>query len=99
TLPTLDELLGRKKAIVTLLLDSLHEGLNVHTIHAEVEGRAYLPMLEQFLSEIEHRGIEARRLCDVAETILRNGVEKLPRVPVLRRRVPGRSGWVACQGT
>jgi peptidoglycan/xylan/chitin deacetylase (PgdA/CDA1 family) len=99
TLPTLDELLGRKKAILDLLFDSLREGLNVHTIHAEVEGGAHLAFFECFLREVERRGVQVLRLRDLAERILRNGVVTLPRVSVRRDTIPGRSGWVACQGT
>ncbi|MCZ6546603.1 MAG: polysaccharide deacetylase family protein, partial [Deltaproteobacteria bacterium] len=49
TLPTLDELLGRERRINDYLLSLLTDGLNVHTIHAEVEGCVYLQIFVELL--------------------------------------------------
>lgn len=98
TLPTMDELIGRQDNINDFLLSSLKEGLNVHTIHAEVEGRAYLSLFEGFLEEIRQRQVEIISLREVAELILKRGLETVPHLPVTRATLPGRSGWVACQG-
>jgi len=38
-------------------------------------------------------------LRDVAKTVLNEGPAGLPRLPVVHQTVPGRSGWVACQGS
>lgn len=97
TLPTMDELLGREERINDLLLSSLKEGLNVHTVHAEVEGGTCLPMFEEFLKEVLRRGVRVVRLCDIAEMTLKKGVENIPRMSIRQQRIPGRSGWVACQ--
>ncbi|MBI4526104.1 MAG: 4-deoxy-4-formamido-L-arabinose-phosphoundecaprenol deformylase [Deltaproteobacteria bacterium] len=97
TLPTVDELLGRQSDINGFLLSALKNGLNVHTIHAEVEGRHYLSLLEDFLGRLRQRGVEVVTLEVVAESIRKGGLEKVPHLPVIRGRFPGRSGWVACQ--
>ena len=98
TLPTLDELIGRTERVNDVLLSSLRDGLNVHTIHAEVEGRPYLPLFEDFLKEICRRKTEVILMRDVTERILKNDLANVPRLPVTRGKLPGRSGWVACQG-
>jgi peptidoglycan/xylan/chitin deacetylase (PgdA/CDA1 family) len=99
TLPTLDELIGRVPRPNEYLLSLLRDGLNVHTIHAEVEGRHYLSMFEDFLKGIGRRRAETVVLREVAERLLRGGAEPLPKLPVRRGNLPGRSGWVACAGT
>jgi peptidoglycan/xylan/chitin deacetylase (PgdA/CDA1 family) len=98
TLPTMDELLGREDNINASLVSSLKEGLNVHTIHAEVEGRPYLSLFEDFLKEVCQRRVQIVPLHHLAKNILKNGIEKIPHLPVIRGELPGRSGWVACQG-
>ena len=98
TLPTLDELIGRERRANEVLLSLLKEGLNVHTIHAEVEGRPYLSLFEDFLKEIHRRRVETVLLRDIAENSLARGAESLPKLPVRQGHLPGRSGWVACQG-
>lgn len=97
TLPTLDELLGREKRINELLLSSLRDGVNVHTVHAEVEGRPYLRLFEEFLKESLGRGIQVSRLQEIAEMALNNGHNEIRRMSIKRQKLPGRSGWVACQ--
>jgi undecaprenyl phosphate-alpha-L-ara4FN deformylase len=97
TLPTLDELIGRERRANDFLLSSLKEGLNVHTIHAEVEGRPYLSMFEDFLKEIHRRRVDTVLLRDIAKKSLQRGADSPPKLPVIRGHVSGRSGWVACQ--
>lgn len=97
TLATVDELIGRQEDINGFLLDSLREGLNVHAIHAEVEGRPYLALFERFLEKVCRKNLEIITLREVARRILERGLDKLPRLPVMRGNVPGRSGWIACQ--
>ncbi len=98
TLPTLDELIGRERRPNDVLLSSLKEGLNVHTIHAEVEGRPYLAMFEDFLKEIHRRRVEMVLLRDVAGGLLKRSADSLPKLPVIQGHLPGRSGWVSCEG-
>jgi len=98
TLPTMDELLGRVSSVKEGLLSSLHDGLNIHTIHAEVEGGFYLRDFEETLVGFLRRNVRILRLREIAEKIVDRGIEGIPRLPVVRGKVPGRSGWVACQG-
>ena len=98
TLPTVDELLGIEQDVNGFLLGSLAGGLNVHTIHAEVEGRALLSSFEKFLIAVRRRDIEIVTLRAVAEQTLEKGVDDVPRLPITRGTMPGRSGWIACQG-
>jgi len=102
TLPTLDEVLGldglRGEAINAYLLSQLRRNrLNVHTIHAEVEGRAQLPLFEALLKRLDAQGVDYVKLCDAAETLLRRGHDQIPRASIQRRVIPGRAGTVACQ--
>jgi peptidoglycan/xylan/chitin deacetylase (PgdA/CDA1 family) len=98
TLPTLDELLGREKNINEFLLGSMkEEELNVHTVHAEVEGRAHLSLFEELLRTLRRRGVGVISLREVADRILKKGQAEIPRLPVTKKLIPGRSGWVACQ--
>lgn len=99
TLATVDELIGRQEDINGFLIDSLRAGLNVHTIHAEVEGRPYLALFERFLEQVCRKNLEIITLREAARRILDRGLDQLPRLPVTRGNVPGRSGWIACQGT
>ena len=99
TMATMDELIGRQDNINGFLLSSLGKGLNVHTIHAEVEGRPYLSLFEEFLKAVcRRRQVEIISLRDAAKRILKGGLETVPRLSVIRGELPGRSGWVACQG-
>lgn len=98
TLPTLDELFGREKNINNFFLGSIkEEGLNVHTVHAEVEGRAHLSLFEELLRMLRRRGVGVIPLREVADRVLKKGQAEIPRLPVTKKLIPGRSGWVACQ--
>jgi undecaprenyl phosphate-alpha-L-ara4FN deformylase len=102
TLPTLDEVLGRHGMRGERVNDFLrsrlrHDRLNVHTIHAEVEGRAQLDLFASLLRGLEAQGVEYIRLCDVAKCLLERGHDQLPRSSLQSRPIPGRAGEVACQ--
>jgi undecaprenyl phosphate-alpha-L-ara4FN deformylase len=102
TLPTLDEVLGlddmQGDRVNGAFLSRLRpDRLNVHTIHAEVEGRAHLDPLTWFLGHLAVRGATYVRLCDVAKALLDQGSDRLPRAAIRFRPVPGRAGPVACQ--
>src|SRR5689334_12819883 len=92
TLPTLDELIGREPHVNQALLASLNEGLNVHTVHAEVEGRPYLSLFDEFLGEVRRRGAEFVTLGDVAARLKRTN---LPAREMKKGTLPGRSGWIS----
>jgi undecaprenyl phosphate-alpha-L-ara4FN deformylase len=98
TLPTYDELIGREglddEAYNERLLSLLRqEGLNVLTIHAEVEGGRCLGLFEHFLEATRARGIEIVPLVELLG-------EEPPaeRASLARGRVPGREGWLSVQG-
>jgi peptidoglycan/xylan/chitin deacetylase (PgdA/CDA1 family) len=98
TLPTLDELMGRARGINDQLLGSLSPGFNVHTIHAELEGRHAFPLFEDFLRRLARARVRVGTLREAALECL-SDPESVPRHTVVRGRVGGRSGWVACQGS
>jgi peptidoglycan/xylan/chitin deacetylase (PgdA/CDA1 family) len=84
TLPTLDEVLGlnglRGERVNDHFLSHLRpDRLNVHTIHAEVEGRSQLALFEALLRRLEVRGVAYVKLCDVAKALLYQGQDMIPR--------------------
>jgi undecaprenyl phosphate-alpha-L-ara4FN deformylase len=102
TLPTLDEVLGldgmQGGRVNDVFLSHLRsDRLNVHTIHAEVEGRSQLDLLASLLKHLEVQGVAYVQLCDVAKTLLQQGRDHLPRAAIQPRSIPGRAGEVACQ--
>lgn len=97
TLPTMDELLGRVRDLPGALLGALRPGLNVFTLHAEVEGGPLAPAFERFLGELRQRGVALTTLDEIAAQALARP-DELPVVPVVRGTVGGRSGWIATQG-
>jgi undecaprenyl phosphate-alpha-L-ara4FN deformylase len=102
TLPTLDEVLGldgrRGEQLNDFFLSQLRpDRLNVHTIHAEVEGRAQLDLFESLLRRLKVQGVTYVKLCDVAKALLHQGPDLIPRSSIQLRPIPGRAGEVACQ--
>lgn len=98
TMPTLDELLGRARDLPGALMAALRPGLNVFTLHAEVEGGPLLGALAEFLDRARRAKVSLASLEEAAGEALAAG-GPLPVAPVVRGRVHGRSGWVASQGT
>lgn len=100
TLPTLDELIGREdlggeEPVAHLLrLCGASAGDHVFTLHAELEGGAYLPAFEQLLGEWRARGYE---LTDLATYARRLHLPSLPAARIVAGTVPGRSGTLALQ--
>jgi peptidoglycan/xylan/chitin deacetylase (PgdA/CDA1 family) len=94
TMPTMDELLGAVRDVPAVLLDALRPGLNVFTLHAEVEGGPLLDGFRRFLAE----AVRAAQIVRLDEAAAAAPSERVPVAPVGRGRVPGRSGWVAMQG-
>jgi undecaprenyl phosphate-alpha-L-ara4FN deformylase len=98
TLPTLDETYGDVSRDPAQLADYYarllrRDALNVHTIHAELEGGPYLGILESFLDRV--RGARFVRLRD--EAVALAGCT-LPVCTVREGRLPGRAMPVALQG-
>jgi undecaprenyl phosphate-alpha-L-ara4FN deformylase len=102
TLPTLDELLGfqgcRPRDFTRLVLSHLAGGLpQVLTIHAEMEGGPFLTEFVRLLTQCRERGVEFFRLEDWARELLKKPAG-LPVAQVNFQRLPGRAGYVSCQG-
>lgn len=100
TLPTLDELIGREDLsgadpIEHLLRVSDAPGDHVFTLHAELEGGAYLDGFERLIDAWRQRGAI---LTDLATYAAALDAASLPRCPIESGRVPGRSGTLAVQG-
>ncbi|MGD8378938.1 MAG: polysaccharide deacetylase family protein [Gammaproteobacteria bacterium] len=104
TLPTLDELIGREGITAENVADRLLElgsrpprggGDHVFTLHAELEGMAYLEVFEKLLDGWSDRGVEICAMRTLRDDL---SLEALPRHELISGRVPGRSGTLAVQG-
>lgn len=95
TMPTMDELLGRVGDVEGALSASLGRGLNVFTLHAEVEGGPLVERFAAWLEGVRRTGRPLLRLRDVADAVL-EGAPSEGRLT--RGHVAGRSGWVAVAG-
>lgn len=101
TLPTFDELLGRpeypERNLVNHYLEWLRpDGLNVLTIHAEIEGMGKQALFLELLQAFQRHGVSYARLENVAQDYLRNP-SVIPIQDVVMARVDGRSGLLATQ--
>jgi undecaprenyl phosphate-alpha-L-ara4FN deformylase len=100
TLPTLDELIGREDVAgsdpIEHLLALTEEGKDqVFTLHAELEGGAYLAGFERLLGAWRARGFSLTGLGSHAGAL---DLSRLPRCPIVSGSVEGRSGTLAVQG-
>lgn len=101
TLPTLDELIGAEAATAQDAIDLLLKrtaasaGDEVFTLHAELEGAAYLPDFERLLIGWRDQGFRFVTLGDLAAA---TETTRLPRCPIVAGTVEGRSGELAVQG-
>ncbi len=99
TWPTMDELLGENGITITTIndqyLNCLRPGLNVHTIHAELEGRAMRETFIDLLERLTARGVNFITLGEAAAMAKRNDP---PKHELIIGEIPGRAGTVACQG-
>jgi undecaprenyl phosphate-alpha-L-ara4FN deformylase len=102
TLPTLDEVMGRRdlsddSAVREFYLGLCKpEALNVHTIHAETEGMGQLENFTAMIRALKERGATFVQLREVAWRLNR---AELPACEVVRTTLPGRAGWISSQGT
>ena len=100
TLPTLDELIGREDLagidpVEHLLALTQQGGDQVFTLHAELEGGAYLEGFERLLHAWRSRGFDLTDLGSYARTL---DISRLPRCAIVSGTVAGRSGTLALQG-
>jgi peptidoglycan/xylan/chitin deacetylase (PgdA/CDA1 family) len=100
TLPTLDELIGREDLggagpVEHLLALTEGAGDQVFTLHAELEGGAYLTGFERLLRVWRERGFQ---LTDLASYSRALDTSRLPRCAIVSGVVAGRSGTLAVQG-
>jgi len=97
TWPTLDETYGvigtDEPELTRFYLGHVRPGLNVHTVHAEVEGLRHLPLFEALLDALGER-VACARLIDVAERL---DTAALPVCAVAAAPIAGRAGTVATQ--
>jgi peptidoglycan/xylan/chitin deacetylase (PgdA/CDA1 family) len=100
TLPTLDELIGRDG----ITLDNVAQHIlnrtadpavsaHVYTLHAELEGSKWMPVLQQLLEGWQAQGYELVSMRQYLQTLK----PPLPRCEVKFGEVPGRSGTLAVQ--
>ena len=102
TLPTLDELIGvdgiTPDHVAGRLLEMTRTAPatgHVFTLHAELEGMKFLPILDQLLAGWRDQGYELDALRTLAGAIL---LDALPRHEVIDGTVPGRTGTLLVQG-
>ncbi len=97
TLPTADEILGTAgitpASIHEYYLNSLTDGLNVLTIHAELEGKAIRPSFVRLLEGLQAAGIRCITLGEAVSTL-----SGTPACELAMGEIPGRAGAVALQG-
>jgi undecaprenyl phosphate-alpha-L-ara4FN deformylase len=99
TLPTYDEIMGRRGISYSkfneFMFSLLRPGkLNVLTVHAEVEGIQALDLFHRFLNMAEHKGVSLVPLNELLG-------DHPPAAPsaVVPKAIAGREGWVACQAS
>jgi peptidoglycan/xylan/chitin deacetylase (PgdA/CDA1 family) len=101
TLPTLDEVMGRRELRDDSAIRNFYLGLcksnalNVHTIHAETEGMGQLASFTALVRALKERGAKFVQLSEVAARLDR---AELPVCEVVRATLPGRAGWISSQG-
>lgn len=98
TLPTYDEAVGTNNITAETFFDHVlsllePDRLNVFTIHAEAEGIVLADAFDEFLTRAAAKGFEVLPLGELVPE-----AEDLPGLPVVAGQIPGREGWVACQG-
>jgi peptidoglycan/xylan/chitin deacetylase (PgdA/CDA1 family) len=100
TLPTLDELIGLpgmdREGMASRLTRELDPaGLNVFTLHTEIEGRHHAPLLLDLLKRWSGEGFAFETL---GETAARAAAGGAPVCALERATAEGRAGWMSVQG-
>lgn len=100
TLPTLDEVIGAVGTDIPTLVEHylsiLTNGLNILTVHAEIEGKGWTGFLEGFIKKGLERGFAYKRLIDIAEEYRQS--TDVPTCCIEYGFVDGRAGEVCVQG-
>ena len=100
TLPTLDEVVGLEgddnESLADFFFRSLKGGLNVFTVHAELEGKNWTNCLDRFLAKSLSTGFHFHRLEDVCALL--EGASRLPTHEIVFGQIRGRAGEVTLQG-
>jgi undecaprenyl phosphate-alpha-L-ara4FN deformylase len=98
TLPTLDEVVGlegtRPAALAGFFVRSLTQGLNILTVHAELEGNRWTGVLHSFVEQAQGLGFRFERLIDAARSMK---ADDLPSCEIVFGSVRGRAGEVTLQ--
>lgn len=94
TLPTLDEVLGTVKPenVSSYYARLLHDGLNVHTIHTEMEGGMMSGAFSEFLDRCKKMGVKFLTLKEAVKKI-----SAFPKCKIIMGEIQGRAGKVALQ--
>jgi peptidoglycan/xylan/chitin deacetylase (PgdA/CDA1 family) len=99
TWPTMDELLGENGITINNInnhyLQILKPGLNVHTIHAELEGNALRSTFIELLQQLSAQDIRFMTIAEAAGTYGANA----PTCELRMSHIAGRAMPVAIQGT
>lgn len=98
TWPTMDEILGENginsETVNEHYLSMLKPGLNVHTIHAEMEGKAIAPVFIDLLERLRGQGVRFITLAEAAVEYAANAPDHM----IFMGEIAGRAGIVAIQG-
>jgi len=101
TLPTLDEVVGiagsEPASLARHFVNLLTEGLNVLTVHAELEGNRWTGFLQSFIRHSIDQGFTFSRLIDIAQSFDAGDITQ--RCAIFYGNVDGRAGTVSCQET
>lgn len=98
TLPTMDEIYGmrglKERDINSHIMRLLSPGLNVHTVHAEMEGRGQVGLFEIFLKECLDAG---HAFVTMGHEAGRLDLSAIPVCEIRNKAITGRAGPVAVQ--
>ncbi|WP_166367177.1 4-deoxy-4-formamido-L-arabinose-phosphoundecaprenol deformylase [Pseudomonas akapageensis] len=96
-LPTFDEVVGSSVGIESFnsyILERFRpNGLNVYTIHAEVEGILMADGFRQLLTAARQQGIQFQPLGN----LLPDNLQNVPAGDLIRGELTGREGWIGVQ--
>lgn len=100
TLPTLDEMVGLEgkdqSRLARFFADLLKEGVNIMSVHTELEGNRWTPFLASFIEHCREQDYRFETLGDIAANVKAEGSP--PTCECLYGLVRGRAGEVTLQG-